>query len=112
MTEEKTKRNFERFTLPVIIEAPALSDVPLVPEDVSAGGFSFVVDGRAEENDEFDCTVMIIDRAFEDCRVLVKWVRTNPSDPETWLIGLAFQMSCREREHFEELLEKLLNEFS
>ncbi|MBT3432272.1 MAG: hypothetical protein HN435_00010 [Nitrospinaceae bacterium] len=38
MTEESIKRGFERFTLPVIIEVPGISDVPLVPEDISAGG--------------------------------------------------------------------------
>ena len=112
MAEEKTNRSFERFTLPVIIEVPALSDVPLVPEDVSTGGFSFVVDSRPEENDDFDCTVMILDQTFEDCRALVKWIKNNLTEPGTWTIGLAFQMSGREREHFEALLEKLLGDIS
>ncbi|MBT3353149.1 MAG: PilZ domain-containing protein [Nitrospinaceae bacterium] len=112
MTEESIKRGFERFTLPVIIEVPGISDVPLVPEDISAGGFSFIVDIRPEENKEFDCTVMILDHEFEGAQALVKWVRENSSDPGTWLIGLAFQMSGEEREHFETLLAKLLEEIS
>lgn len=112
MTGEDTKRNFARFTLPVIIEASALSDVPLVPEDISAGGFSFIVDARPEENEEFDCTVMILDHEFEDARALVRWIKKIPSEPETWLIGLAFQMSGQDREKFETLLEKLLEEIS
>lgn len=112
MTGENTKRNFTRFTLPVIIEAPAISDDPLVPENISAGGFSFIVDARPEENEEFDCTVMILDHEFENAPALVKWVKKNPSAPETWMIGLAFQMSGQEREHFEALLTKLLKEIS
>ncbi len=112
MNEESTKRDFERFTLPVIIEVPAISDVPLVPEDISAGGFSFIVDTRPEDNEEFDCTVMILDHEFEDARALVKWIRENPSDPDTWMIGLAFQMSGQDREKFEALLAKLLEEIS
>ncbi|MBT3432273.1 MAG: hypothetical protein HN435_00015 [Nitrospinaceae bacterium] len=55
---------------------------------------------------------MILDHEFEGAQALVKWVRENSSDPGTWLIGLAFQMSGEEREHFETLLAKLLEEIS
>jgi hypothetical protein len=40
-TEES--RKFERFLLPVVIQAPGISELPLVPEDVSAGGFKVLV---------------------------------------------------------------------
>lgn len=112
MTESRENRGFDRFTLPVIVEAPSLSDVALVPEDVSVGGFSFVVGDRPEPKSIVDCTVMILDHTFENSRGEVRWVRDNAADPGTWLIGLAIQMSGQERQLFETLLNQLISEFS
>ena len=112
MADSRDNRENNRFTLPVIVEAPSLSDVALVPEDVSAGGFSFIVRNRPEPKNIVDCTVMILNRTFENSRGEVRWVRENAADPGTWLIGLAIQMSGQERELFETLLKQLLSEFS
>ena len=112
MDENRKSRDFNRFTLPVIVEAPSISDVALVPEDVSAGGFSFVVEERPEPNSVVDCTLMILDHTFENSRAVVRWARENVDAPGTWLIGLSVQMPGPERELFEKLLNRLLEEIS
>ncbi len=112
MTDSKEGRGYDRYTLPVVIEAPSLSDVALVPEDISAGGFSFVVDNPPDPGSVIDCTLMILDRTFKNSKAGIMWVRDNDAEPGTWLVGLSVQLSGQEREQFEKLLNQLLDEIS
>ncbi len=112
MIDSKEGRGYDRYTLPVVIEAPSLSDVALVPEDISAGGFSFVVGNPPDPGSVIACTLMILDRTFKKSKAGVMWVRDNDDEPGTWLVGLSVELSGQEREQFEKLLNRLLDEIS
>ena len=70
-------RKFERFLLPVVIQAPGISDLPLVPEDVSAGGFKVLVTKEPQLNESIECSIQISGEVFDDCEAVIAWVRDN-----------------------------------
>ncbi len=108
MATEEERRRHSRFTIPVVIDAPDLSGVSLVPEDVSAGGFRVVVSKRPEAGQEVSCAIQILDESFRDCRGTVVRVEERPETPGTWSIGLRVEAA----EGAAGLLEKKLRELS
>jgi hypothetical protein len=85
------KRRFHRFTVPVLVEVPELSELPLVPEDVSAGGLCLLLWNRPPEDTRILCTIQILGEVFEDCEASVAWLRENPTQPPSWTAGLTFR---------------------
>jgi len=91
----------------MLVEAPALSDVPLVPEDVSVGGFKVVAGRRVEPGTVHEITVRISDAAFEGCRVRVKGCRETGVNTGVWAISVELMLSEEARERFALALENL-----
>ena len=108
MTQDgKSKRGFERFQLPVVIEAPGLSEVPLVPEDIGAGGFGVVLAARPGQGQVVDCILQVSGDVFRDCRAKVMWVREDDSESGAWKAGLAVELTGEARARLEGLLQDL-----
>lgn len=108
--DEEKKRSFVRFQLPVVIEAPELSEVPLVPEDIGAGGFGVVLASRPAEGQVVGCILQVGGDAFRNCRAKVMWVREDEEEG-AWKAGLAVELAGEARARLEELLRNLRSEF-
>jgi len=112
MTDGVDGRHFARFTLPVLLEAPALSEVPLVPEDLSVGGLAVIVTENPEPDCIVECNLQILGAVFEKCEAKIMWSRENDPDPVTWTIGLSLPLSGEERERLELMMKQLVVEMS
>lgn len=112
MTQDgKHKRGCDRFRLPVVIEAPGLSDVPLVPEDIGAGGFGVVLAARPGQGQVVDCILQVSGDVFRNCRAKVMWAREDDSENGAWKAGLAVELTGEARARLEELLRDLRAQF-
>jgi len=112
VTGGEESRRFARFNLPVLIEVPALSDVPLVPEDISAGGFGVVVSERPETASIIECTLQVLGGVFKGCHAEIMWVRENDASPSTWTVGLSVRLAGGDQERLDALLRELGAEFT
>ena len=92
MNENSEKRQFPRVQIPVVIDVPELSAIPLVPEELSAGGFQVVVSKKPEIGASVSCFIQIADEVFENCSGRVVWSQESGSDSAAWVAGLAVNM--------------------
>lgn len=88
MNEFSEKRQFPRFRIPVVIDVPELSEMPLVPEELSAGGFQVVLSKKPEIGASVSCFIQIADEVFENCSGQVVWFQESGSDSPAWVAGL------------------------
>ncbi len=103
-------RKNPRYPIPLvemIVVIPALSDTPLVPEDVSAGGFRVVVAREPEPGVEYDLTLWVGDAAFEGFKASAIRVREAEGEPGRWDAGLGLIVPDTERARFAAALESL-----
>ncbi|MEK6709194.1 MAG: PilZ domain-containing protein [Nitrospinota bacterium] len=103
------KRRHVRYHIPVpvMIIAPTLYDLRLIPEDLSASGFQVVVPVPPALGVDVPCSISVHDREFKGIQAKTVWVAKNELDPSTWIIGLEFILS---EENFQKL-EAHLREF-
>ncbi len=106
MKTAQDQRKYERFTIPVVIQAPELSDLPLVPEDVSAGGFKVVVTQEPPKKDSIECSIQVSDDVFDNCNAHIAWVRKIEGTPETWEVGLTIKTLIEDRDFLDITLHK------
>lgn len=104
MSAFEENREFKRFFLPVVILAPGISDLPLVPEDVSAGGFKVLLTTEPNLNVEFKCSIQISSEVFDDCQATAAWTHDNGDG--TWDTGITIHSLSSDRDFFELTLSK------
>ena len=107
MSDSKDRRVYIRFQVPVVIDAPDVSDLPLVPEDMSEGGFKVLVSKKPEMGPLVPCDIQICDEVFERCEGQVVWVQENSTHPDTWFIGLTVKTAGDDRGRLVRSLEEL-----
>ncbi len=88
MNENKERRRHSRYTIPVVIDAPDISELPLIPEDVSAGGFRVIVPVKPEVGTGIHCNIQVHEERFHDCYGRVAWSGKNEQTPGSWVIGV------------------------
>ena len=101
MPEDDDRRQYSRFTIPVVIDAPALSDLSLVPEDVSAGGLQVIVSKKREVGEVVPCGIQIMDENFRNCRSRIVRVTENSGSPGSWSIGFCVDSAEAGIDRFE-----------
>ncbi len=106
MKTAQDQRKYARFTVPVVIQAPELSDLPLVPEDVSAGGFKVVVTKEPPKKDSIECSIQISEDVFDNCTAHVAWVQKKDGPPEIWEVGLTIKTLIEDRDFLDITLQK------
>ena len=111
MSVQSDKRAFARFRIPVVVDAPGLSDFPLVPEDVSASGFKVVVGHPPEVGRSSACSIQIAEEMFGDCEGTVVWVRKSPAKIPSWEVGIAVKTKDAEKGRLASLLQELSAQF-
>ncbi len=89
MNEFLKKRQSPRFRVPVVIDVPELSEIPLVPEELSAGGFRIVVSKKPEIGASVSCFIQIADEVFENCPGRVVWAQESDLQSPAWVAGIA-----------------------
>ena len=97
-------RLFPRYFLPVVIQVPDVSDLPLVPEEISAGGFKVFVTNKPPRGDQVECSIQIANEVFDNCRATVVWDQDNGDG--TWYAGISIESLTEERVFFELTLDK------
>ena len=102
--KSEEKRAFSRYFLPVVIQIPDLSDLPLVPEDVSAGGFKVLVTNAPHRGDQVECSIQIANEVFDNCRATVVWDQDNGDG--TWYAGISIGSLTEDRDFLELTLDK------
>ena len=88
------------------IVAPTLSRSPLIVEDVSGSGLKVVVSTKPEKGSRHEVCLQVSDVITDRCQAEVAWVEENATDPFTWTIGIALDLSDDEKKRFGELLRE------
>ena len=101
---EDEKRKDARHYLPVVILAPTLSEMPLVPEDISEGGFRVLMNEEPPDGEKFDCSIQIGGQMFDGCRASVAWSYNNGNG--TWYAGITIEELHEEKDAFSLTLEE------
>lgn len=105
------RRKFGRFSMPVALNIPAFSDLPLIPEDVSASGVMVIIFRKPAPECVLDCKMHITGGAVFQCRARVEWERDNGTVPPSWSVGLSFELSEEEKKSLEVHVHDLVSEF-
>ena len=103
---KENKRKFDRFMLPVVIEAPDISELPIIPEDVSAGGFRIMLVEKHQEGTRVDCSIQLSGESFDHCQAHIAWLQENTDPPGTWFAGIEIETLDGKQKEFESLLRK------
>lgn len=98
---------YERYTIPVILQIPDLSDLPLVPEDVSAGGFKVMVTKEPKTTGLVECSLQVSNEVFDECKARIAWVKKNEGTPDTWDVGLTIKTLVEDRDFLDITLHKV-----
>ncbi len=104
---EAELRRYPRYAIPGIVDVPDLSPIPLVLENISAGGLQVTVTKKPELEDEYPISLKVGDLAFEFDTATVVWSEKDSSRDDAWKVGLKIQMAEEER---KKLMEKLAGE--
>jgi hypothetical protein len=111
MSGQPEKRSFARFRIPVVVDAPEVSDFPLVPEDVSVSGFKVVVSRQPEVGRSFACSIQIAQEMFDSCEGTIVWARKGPEGRPSWQVGISVKTKDAEAGRLASLLEDLSAQF-
>ena len=105
MASAAEQRVHPRHKLPVLIEAPGITDEWLRPGDISLGGCMIHVPDEPEMGSVSECAIRIEKKVFSG-EVTVVWVREDLNvDPPEWNAGLWFKMPEEKVDEFEEAIE-------
>ncbi len=99
-------RAHSRVRMSATIVAPTLSRSPLIVEDVSGSGLKVVVSTKPEKGSRYELCLQVSDVITDRCQAEVAWVEENATDPLTWTIGIALDLSDEEKKRFGELLRE------
>lgn len=100
------EREFPRRDVPAMLVVPALSDSPIVPENISGGGFMVVAQKKLALGTVIPCALQINGEGFPDLRARVARVEEQATPPLTWIIGLALQIARSQQEALASFIEK------
>jgi len=101
-------RSSPRYVLPVVAHIPGFSALPLIPEDVSSGGFKVLVTIEPRLGDQAECSIQIANEMFDNCQATVARVHDNGDG--TWDIGVSIESLTEDREYLKIALEKIIKE--
>ena len=104
----KYTRHF--IPVPVAIVAPLLSDLRLIPGDISVNGFQVVVSKNPRPDKEVECSIWVHDEEIKSIKATPVWIAKNEENPPTWSVGLKFEMPEAIRDQFGIDLQRILGQ--
>ena len=107
MSGGEERRGHARHRVPVVIDAPSVSGLPLVPDDVSAGGFCLVSARKPEVGETFICSIQTGEEVFGSCQAEVVWVRARGGTPPLWAVGISVKSLGSDRARLAVVLQEL-----
>ncbi|MEE9275092.1 MAG: PilZ domain-containing protein [bacterium] len=110
MNKIPERRQYSRHEIPVEINAPALSDAPMLAENASVGGFRVLATKKLKPGTTFEISFEISGLSFERCEGIVAWVEERAARSGAWPTGVLIRMTDEEREKFLNAVEKLIQE--
>ncbi len=99
-------RKFARHGIPAVIYAPELTDLCIVPIDISGGGFKAVLDREPVIEGAGACEFHIFGEVFEGCRIRVAWTRPLEDAASSLLAGFEIEHNDDEN-RFQAAIEGL-----
>ena len=100
-------RQHFRYTVPGVVDIPALSDDPGILQNISAGGLLLSLSKKPEAEDKYEISVKINDNVFSWDNVEVAWVVENEGHVPLWEVGLSIALPDNERKKLASSLEDL-----
>ena len=85
-------RRYPRHEIPAVIEAPSISAFPLVPENISVGGFGLVLPAEPDLEMGYGCTIRVADKVFKECRARVVRLQVLETAPSSWHVGFTLAL--------------------
>lgn len=107
MSDGKERRGEARHRIPVVLDAPSVSSLPLVPDDVSAGGFCLVSTRKPEVGETFICSIQTGEEVFGSCLAEVAWARAKGGTPPLWSMGISVKSLGSDRARLAMVLQEL-----
>ncbi|MBI3126833.1 MAG: PilZ domain-containing protein [Candidatus Tectomicrobia bacterium] len=104
MSAGEERREHGRHRIPVVIDAPSVSELPFIPDDVSAGGFCVTSARRPEMGETFVCSIQAGDEVFRNCVAEVVWARGSAGK---WNMGISVKSIGSDRARLASLLQGL-----
>ena len=115
MADGSEHRRFPRFPInfvlfPVLISAPALTDLTLDPHDISMGGFKVLLPEEPTVGETFASSIELRGKPYDGCQVRVAWTQKNSTRPPSWTTGLALILPEQGRQDFQGRLQTVLTD--
>ncbi|MEE9239587.1 MAG: cyclic nucleotide-binding domain-containing protein [bacterium] len=95
-----------RVAIPGVVEAPDLSDTPLVLDNISAGGLLITVPKKPDPENEYPISLKFGGLTFQWDKATVIWSKLSDSINNTWKVALKLEMTEEERKKLTETLKK------
>ncbi|MBT3349784.1 MAG: hypothetical protein HOC91_01850 [Nitrospinaceae bacterium] len=100
MTNGRDKRKDPRYSLPILIDAPSLSQHPLVPDNISHTGFRVELRHRPHIGEVVECVFVVDGALFQNCRATVRWVMDHEVLSTSCAVGLSVEVEDDKKEEF------------
>ena len=99
------QRRSARFTMepdeetpPVMVRAPELALDPLVPEDISAGGFRINITHQPVPNSTVQVSIRFGESVMNGCTCQVVWAEKELDKTTSWTVGLSASLTQEQRD--------------
>lgn len=103
----ESTRRAPRFKVQVAILAPALSNAPIMVEDVSQSGILVITTRKPVQDSTHAVSLQLGTGLFGPFTVQVRRIEENQTEPPTYALGLSLHMEKAEKDRFHALLWKV-----
>lgn len=104
----KERRRHKRITVPpVIILSKSLSDLPILPENLSQEGFCAVFTRHIRPETRYQVRVVLSDELVEAGQARVIWTKANNTLPSTWAVGFHLSLPAEAKKQLGRFLKTL-----
>lgn len=111
------QRHFTRFSVEregdaswVTIKAPALSAEPIIPEDISTGGFRIKAGKAPAPGEDVSFSIRIGETEINGCTCQVAWTEENSGQVNGWTLGLSANLTEDQRDLLASHITEVLSE--
>ncbi len=105
--DSEDKRRYKRFSIPGVVDIPALFEKPHELDNVSSGGLLLSLVDEPNPEGNFEVTLTIKGKDYRWKNVTVAWTNKEEERPLPWTAGFKVELTDEERDHFKDLLEEM-----
>ena len=101
------KRRYKRFSIPGVVDIPALSKNPVELKNISTGGLLLSLADKPDSEGNFEVTLTIKGKDYRWKNVTVAWTNKEEERNLPWSAGFKVELTDEERDHFKDLMEEM-----